>query len=86
MLKALQNERDHAIFAQRAEAFVKRWCPDDPRERWEFTGELMSLFRDMILTQQHVHQQVAARYFDQTMTISRAMPLQTVIIPKDEPK
>jgi len=84
MLAALKNERDHTIFAQRAEVFVKRWSPDNPRERWEFTGELMSLFRDMVMTQQHVHQSVATHYFDQSMTAMKAQPMAPIIISKDE--
>lgn len=86
MLKALQDERDHAVFARRAEAFVKRWAPLDLREQWEFTGELMSLFRDMILTQQHVHQQVATRYYKENMTTLSMVARPPLITPKDGSK
>lgn len=84
ILDALKNERDHHIFHARAAAFVKRWSPDDPHERWEFTGDLMALFRDMIMTQQHVHQQVATRYLKDSMTTISGMPMPSIITPKDE--
>lgn len=83
-LDALKNERDHQIFQQRAAAFVKRWSPDDPREQWEFTGALMSLFRDMILTQGAVHQQVAVHYLKENMTTLSAMPVPPIIIKRDK--
>jgi triphosphoribosyl-dephospho-CoA synthetase len=79
LLRALKDERDHKIFAARAEEFCRRYAPDDPREAFEFTAALMSLFRDMILTQGIVHQQVAAHYFDQTMRVANAAPT-TIII------
>lgn len=84
LLDALKNERDHQMFQQRAAAFVKRWSPDDPREQWEFTGDLMSLFRDMILTQGVVHQQVAAHYFKENMTTLSAITMPPIIIKRDK--
>ena len=86
LLQALKNERDHQIFQQRCEAFVRRWAPLDPRDGYQFTGDLMSLFRDLILTQGIVHQQVAGHYFDKNMTTLSMMPMAPVIIKPEEMK
>ena len=84
LLHALKNERDHQVFQSRCEQFVRRWSPQDPRDAFEFTGELMGLFRTMILTRDVVHQSVASHYFEKNMTTA-AMVLPQIIIAK-EPK
>lgn len=72
ILPALKQERAYKTFCAGAESFLRRWSPEDPRESFEFTAELMGLFREMIISHGIIHQEVATKYFEQTMRTATA--------------
>lgn len=79
ILPSLKQERDYRIFCNGAESFINRWAPSEPWKRVEFTAGLMGLFREMIITQQTVHQEVAARYFKQSMDFGNMLHVPPII-------
>ena len=81
-----KHERDYQVFVLRSEAFIARWSPEDPYQKHRFTADLMGLFREMFITQQQVHAEVAQRYFKQSMDLANLRPSHPVIVSADQEK
>lgn len=44
-------EVSQGIFADRLQHFVKRWAPEDPRDKYDFQMDMMRLFVDAMREQ-----------------------------------
>ena len=74
--------REYRMFHERVDNIVKRWAPNDLREQAEFTADLMSLFRELMIGQAQVYSDAVSRQMGLTLQMGSLLPNMPIL--KDE--